>query len=209
VFQLLQVEGHGICSYNKGEIATCSPERKQTSFFDRNEEDREFCRYYFDLDRDYGKIKKELLIREKKLQKAIQEKSGIRILNQEFYEMVISFIISQNKSILHIKQIIRTLCEKYGEIIEEIHGKNYYSFPTISCLSEITEEKYRECKTGFRAPYLVCASRFLATEEYSYENLKDKSSEEIKEQLTRIKGIGDKVAGCIMLFGLGRGRFFP
>lgn len=163
---------------------------------------------YFDLERDYGKIKKTLLKRDEKLKEAIEEKYGVRILNQEFHETVISFVISQNNNINRIKKIVFNLSEKYGEYIGEIQGKKYYAFPDVKILKSITKEEFVELKTGFRAPYLCAASKELANG-YTKEYFDKLSFEQAKKELLKIKGIGEKVANCILLFGLSYRKAFP
>ncbi len=163
---------------------------------------------YFDLERDYGKIKSTLLKKDEKLKEAITEKYGVRILNQEFYETLISFIISQNKQIPHIKKIVFALSDTYGEPIGEIGGKTYYSFPTLEKLGEVTEDNYRELKTGFRAPYLKCASDMLNSALKENE-IRELSYDAAKEMLMQIKGVGEKVANCVLLFGLSHRNAFP
>lgn len=164
---------------------------------------------YFDLSTDYGYIKDFLLKKDNKLQKAIHEKQGVRILNQEFHEMLISFIISQNKQIPHIKQIINRLSEEYGELLGEVNGKKYYSFPDVEILKNITEEKFRELKTGFRAPYLVDAVHKLNTGQLYSEMFRDLDEETARKKLMSVKGVGEKVANCVMLFALGYRNAFP
>lgn len=164
---------------------------------------------YFDLKRDYGKIKNFLLQNDKKLEPAIKEKYGVRILNQQFHEMLISFIISQNKQIPHIKQLVRRISEEYGEYLGEVNGERYYSFPDVKTLGTITEEAFREMKTGFRAPYLYDAAQKLATGVISVETLKGLNENETRDELISIKGVGEKVANCVMLFSLGFREAFP
>lgn len=173
------------------------------------ESDLEIWENYFDLKRDYGIIKEFLINKENKLKTPIDEKPGVRILNQEFYETLISYIISQNKNITHIKQIIRTISERFGEPIGEIEGKVYYSFPSIEALGKLTEQHFIECKTGFRAPYLKCAVDALNNGQLVYEDLILKSEEEVRESLLKIKGVGEKITNCVMLFGLGFRDAFP
>lgn len=164
---------------------------------------------YFDLNRDYGEIKKYLLRNDDKLKEAINEKWGVRILNQEFHEMVISFIISQNKQIPQIKQLVRRISENYGEYLGEVKGEKYYSFPTCEKLGEITEEEYREMKTGFRAPYLRDASVKLSNRVITKEMFENINEDIARELLKTIKGVGDKVANCVMLFALDYRSAFP
>ena len=163
---------------------------------------------YFDLNRDYSKIKRQLL-KDKKLAPAIEEKWGVRLLNQEFYETLISYIISQNKQIPHIKKIIKDMSEKYGQLLGSIEGKKYYSFPDIKTLSKIGTEGFKELKTGFRAAYLEDAALKLYSGEISEDMFKDLSYEKAKEKLKEIKGVGDKVANCVLLFSLGYRHAFP
>lgn len=179
-------------------------------FFDTTEKDvQKLWIKYFDLDRDYGSIKSFLLNQDNKLKAAIDEKYGVRILNQEFHEMLISFIISQNKQIPHIKQIVRAISEKYGEYLGEINGEKYYTFPRVEVLGKVTEEEYRGLKTGFRAPYLYDASQKLANKEIEGCKLKELNEEDALSRLVEIKGVGNKVANCVMLFSLGFRSSFP
>ncbi len=163
---------------------------------------------YFDMNVDYGVIKSYLKENDEKIIEAIDDKWGIRIINQDFSETLLSFIISQNKQIPHIKQIVRAISERFGKELGEYAGRKYYSFPTLEELKGATEEDFRALKTGFRAPYLMdaidklengmCADTFL---ELDYEAA-------VKEML-KIKGVGEKVANCVALFSLGYRNAFP
>lgn len=164
---------------------------------------------YFDLERDYSKIKEYLLSKDETLKPAIDEKYGVRLLNQEFHEMLISFIISQNKQIPHIKKIVQIISEEYGEYLDEVNGQKYYSFPSVEVLGKITEEDYRKMKTGFRAPYLYDASQRLYAGNINAEMFKNLNEQEAVKELTKIKGVGEKVANCVMLFSLGYRSAFP
>ena len=164
---------------------------------------------YFDLDRDYAEIKRFLLEKDNLLRDSINEQYGVRILNQEFHEMLISFIISQNKQIPHIKQLVRRISEEYGEYLGEINGEKYYSFPEVEILGAITEEKFREMKTGFRAPYLADAVEKLSKNVISAVDFQGMDEDDARKKLMEIKGVGEKVANCVMLFGLGYRSAFP
>lgn len=163
---------------------------------------------YFDMDTDYGKIKKYLKENCKELTDAIREKSGIRILRQDFTETLLSFIISQNKQIPHIKQIVAGISKEYGRLAGVIEGQEFYSFPKLEELLRITEDDFRSLKTGFRAPYL-CDAILHLNEWGEMESFVDLSYEEAKNKLMTIKGVGDKVANCVLLFGLGYTSAFP
>ncbi len=164
---------------------------------------------YFDLDRDYAEIKRFLLEKDNLLRDSINEKYGVRILNQEFHEMLISFIISQNKQIPHIKQLVRRISEEYGEYLGEINVEKYYSFPEVEILGTITEEQFREMKTGFRAPYLADAVEKLSKNVISVVDFQGMDEDDARKKLMEIKGVGEKVANCVMLFGLGYRSAFP
>ena len=123
--------------------------------------------------------------------------------------MLISFIISQNKQIPHIKQLVKRISENYGEYIGEVNGEKYYSFPDADILGNITEQDFRAMKTGFRAPYLYDAAQKLSKGEITAEKLKGLSEKETRKKLLEIKGVGEKVANCVMLFSLGFRDAFP
>lgn len=164
---------------------------------------------YFDLNRDYREIKDELIKKDPFLRKAIEAKSGVRLLNQDFVEILLSFILSQNKQIPHIKQIVKVLSEQYGEPAGELDGKVFYSFPNLTVLSQLKEEDFRACKAGFRAPYLVDACRRLTDGSLKEEELRSASYEDAMGRLLQIKGVGVKVANCVLLYGLGHRNSFP
>ncbi len=173
------------------------------------EEYEEIWKNYFDLDRDYKKIKDELLKKDNKLSEAIEVKHGVRILNQDFFETLISFIISQNKQIPHIKQIVETISNKYGEPIAQINEKTYYSFPEVEKLQKVTIEEFRECKVGFRDAYLIDACKMVYNNEIIVNDLEKATTIEAIKKLTTIKGVGDKIANCVVLFGLSKRDAFP
>ena len=164
---------------------------------------------YFDLERDYKKINSEIIKADPRLEEIIDKYAGIRILDQDFTETLISFIISQNKNITHIKQLIRDLSVCHGEYIGTFNGRKYYSFPSLSELEKISEEEFRNLKMGFRAPYLCDAVSRLSSGEITEKMLKGMTYEEAKEKLKDIKGVGDKVANCVLLFSLGFRSAFP
>ncbi|MBR3599819.1 MAG: DNA-3-methyladenine glycosylase 2 family protein, partial [Lachnospiraceae bacterium] len=164
---------------------------------------------YFDIETDYGKIKQDILSIDSRLRDAIEAKPGIRILKQDLFETLISFIISQNKQIPHIKQIVHLISERYGNKIELSDGRSVYAFPTVEQLSAVSEEELRECKVGFRAPYIKCAVEMVASGEISKDKLLSMDVSEARQTLMTIKGVGEKVANCVLLFGLGFADTFP
>lgn len=201
-------EEYVIVAYDR--LLHIKQEKDKLIFFDCNKDTVENVWIpYFDLDRDYAVIKAYLLKKDNKLKEAVKEKSGVRILNQEFHETLISFIISQNKNIPQIKQIVERISENYGEYLGEVNGRKYYTFPSTEKLGMLTEEDFREMRTGFRAPYLFDASQKLFNKEITRDTFDGLSEEDTRGKLLEIKGVGDKVANCVMLFSLGFRAAFP
>lgn len=163
---------------------------------------------YFDMEIDYSFIKEYLKNNDEKIVDAIDNKWGIRIINQEFGETLLSFIISQNKQIPHIKQIVRNISERFGNELGEYNGRKYYSFPTLIQLSDATEEDFRELKTGFRAPYLMDAINNMK-KGLSADTFGKLDYESAIKEMLKIKGVGEKVANCVALFSLGYRNAFP
>lgn len=182
---------------------------------------------YFDLERDYGAVKAALLSRDDRLLPAIKAMWGVRILNQDFFETMISFIISQNKQIPHIKRIVADLSESYGISVMDASVREaaaaaeeavsapafrtgvFYAFPTAARLLAAGESGLREHKTGFRAPYILDACERYASGTLKEEALRRMSCQEAVSELMLVKGIGKKVANCIALFSLGKRNAFP
>ncbi len=166
-------------------------------------------RVYFDMENDYGNIKNQIAEADSLLLPAINDKQGIRLLNQDFFETLISFIISQNKQIPQIKQCVKNISHKFGKEIIGYNGGTFYSFPDVETLNSVSEEELRECKVGFRAPYIKSACKAVYDGIVTKEKLDRLSIEDARELLMTIKGVGEKVANCVLLFGLGRREAFP
>ena len=171
---------------------------------------KEICHNYFDLDRDYEKIKQKLVSIDKYMEESIKYGEGIRILNQDLWEMIISFIISANNNIPRIKGIIDRMSKKYGNKIE-FRGQEYYTFPTPEALSTASMEDLRELGLGFRDKYIFETTRKIVNAEIDLEKLKqEKSTKKVREELLKLSGVGPKVADCILLFStLKRFDVFP
>ena len=171
---------------------------------------KEVVEYYFDLKRDYTKIKQELSNIDENIKKSVEYGKGIRILNQELFETIISFIISANNNIPRIKGIIERMCKKYGkEIIW--NEKKYYTFPTIENLKNVSIEEYRELGTGFRDKRIYETVQILSSNKVNINSwYEEKNTEIIREELLTLSGVGPKVADCILLFSdLKRFDVFP
>lgn len=164
---------------------------------------------YLDMDNDYGLIKQSVIKADGALKTAVDEKSGIHILNQDFFETLISFIVSQNKSIPQIKQCVKNISHRFGDEVIGYNGEAFYVFPDVQRLHDATEEELRECKVGFRAPYIKNATEAVYSGAVTKEKLDEQDIAQARELLMTIKGVGEKVANCVLLFGLGRREAFP
>ena len=179
-----------------------------TGICDKNIE--EVVNEYFDLKRDYEKIKEQLGNVDEYLKTSIQYGKGIRILNQDLWETIISFIISANNNIPRIKGIIERISQKYGNEIEW-NGKKYYTFPTYEQLKDVTIQEYRNLGLGFRDIRLYETTQMILNKEVDLEKLKNnQNTQEVRNELLRLSGVGPKVADCILLFSdLKRFDVFP
>ena len=164
---------------------------------------------YFDMNNDYNKIKDKLIQQDKLLKTAIEVKSGIHILKQDPFEILISFIVSQNKQIPHIKKVIENISRQFGEKIQNEYEQEFYTFPSAKVLSNASEQSLKDCKAGFRVPYILDAANKVAKGEINIEVLKSKYTYEIKESIMSIKGVGNKISDCVLLYGFGRTEVFP
>jgi N-glycosylase/DNA lyase len=162
---------------------------------------------YLSLDKDYSDAVKRFE-NDEYIKKAAAFGKGIRILRQEPCETAISFIISSNNNIKRIKKIIEHFCCLFGrEIIFE--GKLYYTFPTGEELAAVTKESLAPIKAGFRDKYIADAAEKIVSGDIDFEKISALDTDAARKELMRIKGVGEKVADCILLFGFDRGEAFP
>lgn len=159
---------------------------------------------YFDLDRNYSQIL-EVLSQNEVLKTAGEYAQGIRILRQEPWEALCSFIISQNNNIPRIKGIVERLCQNFGEEIAD----GLYSFPTAEKIAALSLEDLAVLRSGFRAKYILDAAKKVASGEIVLEELIDMPLDEARATLVKIYGVGEKVADCTLLFGLYHIEAFP
>lgn len=175
-----------------------------TSVTVTGDNDIDFWRKYLDLDRDYAKIC-ERLKADSYLNRAITEYGGIRILHQDTWEALCSFIISQNNNIPRIKGIIERLCAAFGNDL----GNGDYGFPSAERLAELTVEDLAPLRAGFRAKYIIDAAQKVASGEVDIIKLCNGDMDICRAELMKIKGVGAKVAECTLLYGCGRIEAFP
>ena len=169
--------------------------------YEMETDDVEYFKHYLDLERDYEAIQKEVQDNGF-VSEAIEYGKGVRVLNQDPFEMLFSFIVSQNNNIPRIKGTIEKFCKYLGK---DMNG--YYAFPTLEALASKDVNFYKECGCGYRAEYIKGIAEQMLDE--GFPDLDNMSTEEAREKLMSYKGIGRKVADCILLFGLGRKDVFP
>lgn len=177
-----------------------------TLYIDKaSEEDFEnIWRSYLDLDLDYGKIREEIGNLHPVLREASSYAPGIRILRQEPWEALCTFIISQNNNIKRIKGIVERLCESFGDKISE-----GYAFPTAERLASLDRSEFAPLRAGFRDKYILDAAKKTASGEINLEACYTLPYDEARAELMKIKGVGVKVADCTLLFGMHRIEAFP
>lgn len=192
-------------------------------------------REYFDLDNDYGRYKDKVSEQDIYLSEAVSFGSGIRILHQDVWEMLISFIISQQNHIKRIRKCIETLCERYGEKkyithcldseknksgntdqedndikrCGDVNSSAYYTFPDVQALAAVSEEELRACNLGYRSRYIVNTARSILWGDVNLDAVKEMDYRRARGELLKLCGVGEKVADCICLFGLHHLDAFP
>ena len=159
---------------------------------------------YLDLDLDYGKIRSDISKLHPVLDEAAGYASGIRILRQEPWEALCTFIISQNNNIKRIKGIVERLCESFGDQID-----GGYLFPSAQRLASLEREDLAPLRAGFRDKYILDAAKKVVSGEVELEKCRALPYDGARRELMKIKGVGVKVADCVLLFGLHRVEAFP
>ena len=165
-------------------------------------------RDYFDIASDYAAIRAEADPEDAFLQRACDFGAGIRMLRQEPWEMLVSFIISQRKNIPAIQYCIEALCSRYGEPIES-GGERFFAFPSAQTLAALDESHFLACSLGYRAKYVLAAARMVASGALDLDAIASCSDEALYAALLAVPGVGEKVANCVMLFGYHRLARFP
>lgn len=178
--------------------------------FDCTQEDYDnIWKSYFDMETDYAAVIKRIDATDSYLMSAASFGSGIRILRQDLWEMIISFIISQQNNIKRIRKCINLLCEKYGEKKIALNGMEYYDFPTPEALSQASIEDLYACNLGYRSRYIYETSNAILHREIDLKTLVTLSYFDASKELLKLCGVGAKVADCICLFALHKLEAFP
>lgn len=191
-----------------GKVIEVEKNEAEVKIYNINEKEfNELWCDYFDLKRDYTAIK-EKFKEDPLLKKSVDFGYGIRLLQQEPFELTISFIISANNRIPMIKRAINNLSKKWGKAIE-YKNEMYYTFPEVSALEEASIEDIESCGLGFRAKYVKDTVHRIFTGEVNLELIKSEEDDVCHEELKKLSGIGPKVSDCIMLFSMQKYSAFP
>lgn len=164
--------------------------------------------HYFDLDRDYAAIRKRCSGKNDFIDSTMDFGRGIRVLNQDPWEMLITFIISQRKNMPAISKSVNLIAERFGTPIET-EFETIHAFPTPEQLAKAKDEDLRECSLGYRAPYVADATKRVLLGDLDLDAVAAFADEELFEELQKVHGVGRKVANCICLFAYGRTSLVP
>lgn len=196
------------CGVAFGKYLEVSQDENYVNFYNTTKDDyNTYWHSFLDLDNDYQSII-DSFSGDKTLSEAARFSSGIRILRQAPWETLCSFIISQNNNIPRIKGIIENMSKTYGEEFEA-DEKKFYAFPTAKALADAGEGKIFALKTGFRAKYIYDAACKVESGEIDLNSIFDMSLDSSMQTLMQIKGVGPKVASCVLLFGFSKFDAFP
>lgn len=193
----------GFCGIAGGRFIRTEVSDKSTVLYCSGRDFEDFWKNFFDLGRDYSAVR-ALIADDPFLVRAEEYGRGIRLLRQEPWEALCSFIISQCNNIPRIKGIVSRLCEMYG-----IPVQGGYSFPSAEKIAELTVEDLAPLRSGYRADYILNAAREVASGELDFASLESMSTAQVRKRLMSMHGVGKKVADCVLLFGLGRTDAFP
>ena len=163
---------------------------------------------YFDLRRDYGELKRHYSFDET-LARATSYSPGLRLMKQDAWETLITFILSQNSNIPRIKGMVARLCEHFGQALHEGNNEPAFTFPSPEDLAKLSASDLAPVKTGYRADYIIDAAKRAADGRLDLKKLQDYPTGEIRTALMEVHGVGPKVADCVLLYGFGRVENFP
>ena len=166
----------------------------------------EFLKKYLRLDIDYPNIIKKIQ-KDKYIKTAINQFPNLRLLKQDFEQTLLSFILSTNNNIPTIRKLVRALCQRFGKIIN-INGRKIYLFPKTEVIAEAKLEDLLECKLGFRAKFLKGAAKHLLETNLN-KKIHKMTEEEARTSLKEIKGVGEKITDCVLVFSLGFDNVTP
>lgn len=194
----------------KSKILNIAQDDKNVYFNNTNLKDFQNIWFeYFDLGRDYDEINNKLKAIDNYISRAVDYLNGIRILGEDEWEMMITFIISANNSMTMLQKVVENLSEEFGDYLGQYKGRKYYAFPTPEQLSLASLEDIRSCKTGYRDKYIKSAADNIVNNGVDIYKFKELDTEKCIEELKKFDGVGTKVADCIALFGMKKYDTFP
>lgn len=206
----MRVREDGAYQILSGNRFLLAEQRGDECTFYCDEEDFEaFWKQYFSLDENYSYYIAQIHEKDIYLKRAAEFGAGIRILRQDLWEMIVSFLISQQNNIIRIRRCIENICRAYGERRISETGEVYYAFPGPEAFAELPEDALMECNLGYRSKYVVRTASAVAKGQVRLANLQQMTYEEAKAELLKLYGVGEKVADCICLFALHHLQAFP
>ena len=208
-FRMTPVEENKYSVVASGRYLETTQEKENCTFSCGEEEFETFWKNYFDLDRNYEDYLCQINPNDRYLSEAGRFGYGIRILHQDLWEMIVSFLISQQNNIARIRKCIQNICEEYGERQLNFRGEVYYTFPTAETLEKLGDDELKACNLGYRGKYVVRTAKSVVAGEISLEQVKKMSYRKAKAELLNLFGVGEKVADCICLFALHHLQAFP
>lgn len=209
-FRWIKQEDDSYTGVAMGKVINVKQEGNKIYLDNTTKEDFDNIWYdYFDLGRDYESMVNTLKVMDEYLEKATEFGEGIRILKQDGWEMLISFIISANNRIPMIQRAINNLSKNFGTYIGEYKNQEYYAFPTPQQLNKATIEEIRACSTGFRDKYIKSTAQIVNDENIDVLEYRKLPTAECLKELLKFNGVGPKVADCIALFGMQKYDTFP
>lgn len=164
---------------------------------------------YLGLEDDYETITGLVNEDDRYMKTAMSFGFGIRILKQELWETIVSFLISQQNNIPRIKKSIQMLCEQYGEKKTNLKGEVFYTFPKPEALHQLTDRELKECNLGYRSKYILKTAQAIVDGTFDLELLPELSYEDARKELMKLYGVGIKVSECICLYALHHLNAFP
>lgn len=208
-FRMLQ-KSSNIYSVIAGEkYLEIEQQENECTFYCDEAEFESFWKEYFDLEGDYKAYIEQINPKDSYLISAVAFGSGIRILKQDLWEMIVSFLISQQNNIVRIRRCIKNICERYGEKKVSARGEIYYAFPSPESLAGLEEDALKECNLGYRSKYVVRTAQSIVSGEVDLDEVRRMPYKKAREELMKLFGVGAKVADCICLFALHHLQAFP
>lgn len=194
----------------KDRVINIKNDKDNNLLVESNNEDNleQVIKNYFDLERNYDEINTVILKNDETMKECIKNSKGLKILKQEPFEMLISYIISQNNKVSRISNSVNYLSYKYGKKIV-FKNKEYYLFPTFDEFKEVDLQILKESKVGFRDKYILSTLENIKNGNLNIDDISNMNTDDALIYLERMKGIGPKVASCILLFGYSRFDVFP